>query len=211
DLLIHVTRFFREPESFDAITKHVLPKIMQTLRDEHSIRVWVPGCSTGEEAYSIAMVVLEYLHGARAAAPVQVFATDISDTAIDHARGGFYPPSIVSDVSPERLRRFFTKVDGGYRIIKAVRDACIFARQDLTRDPPFSKLDLILCRNVLIYLGSELQKRVMNVFHYALKPTGFLVLGAAETIGSHANLFGVADKKRRIHQKKLVSVAEVKL
>jgi two-component system CheB/CheR fusion protein len=210
DILIHVTRFFREPESFDAITEHVLPKIMPTLRDEDPIRVWVPGCSTGEEAYSIAMVVLEYLHGATAAAAVQVFATDISDTAIEHARGGFYPQSIVSDVSPERLRRFFTKVDGGYRIIKAVRDTCIFARQDLTRDPPFSKLDLIVCRNVLIYMGSELQKRVMNVFHYALKPTGFLVLGAAETIGPHSDLFGVADKKHRIHQKKPASVGEVR-
>jgi two-component system CheB/CheR fusion protein len=208
DILIHVTHFFREPEAFDVIREQIIPKILQGLRDEQPIRVWVPGCSTGEEAYSIAMVLLEYLDGTTTATPIQVFATDISDTAIDQARSGFYPQSIAADVSPERLRRFFSKIDGGYRINKAVRDLCIFARQDVTRDPPFSKLDLILCRNVLIYLGAELQKRLMTVFHYALKPVGFLVLGAAETIGAHSDLFSGGEKKQRIYQKRLLSAGD---
>src|SRR5262245_40981727 len=211
DILIHVTRFFREPESFAAITGTILPKILELQREEQPIRIWVPGCSTGEEAYSIAIVVLEFLADRNAAVPVQVFATDVSESAIEHARTGSYTEAIAADVSPERLRRFFTRVDSGYRVTKAVRDVCIFARQDLTRDPPFSKLDVILCRNVLIYMGTDLQKRLMNVFHYALKPTGYLVLGAAETIGLHSDLFSVADKKYRIYQKKLVAPAEVTL
>src|SRR5262245_30763048 len=211
DILIHVTRFFREPESFAAITGTILPKILELQREDQPIRIWVPGCSTGEEAYSIAIVVLEFLADRNAAVPVQVFATDVSESAIEHARTGSYTEAIAADVSPERLRRFFTRVDSGYRVTKAVRDVCIFARQDLTRDPPFSKLDVILCRNVLIYMGAELQKRLMNVFHYALKPTGCLVLGAAETIGLHSDLFSVADKRHRIYQKKLVSPSEMHL
>jgi two-component system CheB/CheR fusion protein len=134
--------------------------------------------------------------------PIQIFATDISETAIEQARAGLYPPSAVEDLSPERLRRFFTKSDGQYRINKPIRDLCVFARQDLTRDPPFSKLDLIVCRNVLIYLGQAIQSRLISVFHYALKPTGFLMLGSAETIGPHSDLFSVSDKKQRIYRKK---------
>ena len=137
----------------------------------------MPGCATGEEAYSIAIALLEYLGDDANSAPMQVFATDVSEEAIERARAGVYPESIAADVSPERLRRFFTRVDGHYRVSKIVRDACIFARQDLTRDPPFSKLDLIVCRNVLIYLGPRLQRKLMGVFHYALKPHGFLMLG----------------------------------
>src|SRR5205085_879029 len=125
-----------------------------------------PGCATGEEAYSVAICLLELLGDDAAATPVQVFATDVSESAIAQARAGTYPQSIAADVSPERLRRFFNEVDGGYRISKAVRDIVIFARQDLTRDPPFSKLDLIVCRNVLIYLGPLLQQKLMSVFHY---------------------------------------------
>src|SRR5262249_10866947 len=131
-----------------------------------------------------------------------LFATDVSESAIEHARDGVYPESIAADVSPERLRRFFSKADSGYRIAKRVRDVCVFARQDVTRDPPFSRLDLILCRNVLIYMGSDLQKKVMTVFHYALKPTGFLMLGHSETVGSYSDLFSVADKRHRVFQKK---------
>ena len=148
----------------------------------------MPGCATGEEAYSIAIALLEYLGDDANSTPVQVFATDVSEEAIERARAGVYPESITGDVSPERLRRFFTRVDDQYRVSKIVRDTCIFARQDLTRDPPFSKLDLIVCRNVLIYLGPRLQRKLMGVFHYALKPSGFLMLGGAESVGTHAGI-----------------------
>jgi two-component system CheB/CheR fusion protein len=202
DILIHVTRFFRDPDSFAALRAEILRQIIESRHEDLPVRVWVPGCSTGEEAYSVAMVICEYLGDRVGSVPVQVFGTDISEGSIEHARAGFYAQSIEADVSAERLRRFFIKVDGGYRIAKSVRDLCVFARQDLTRDPPFSKLDLILCRNVLIYMAAGLQRRLMGIFHYALRPTGYLVLGAAETVGRYADLFSVADKKHRFYQKK---------
>jgi two-component system CheB/CheR fusion protein len=206
DILIHVTHFFRDPESFEAVIGKIMPRINELHNGDSPIRVWVPGCSTGEEAYSIAIAILEAMRDDMSAIPLQVFATDVSEAAIEHARAGIYPESIVSDVSPERIRRFFTKADGKYRIAKNVRDTCIFARQDLTRDPPFSKLDLIMCRNVLIYLGPVLQKRLINVFHYALKPTGYLMLGAAESVGPHTDLFSIADKRHKIYTKKPATV-----
>src|SRR4029453_1013028 len=166
-----------------------LPQIPGNTRDDEPIRIWDAGCSTGEEAYSIAMVLLEYLADHRLAMPVQIFATDISENAIDRARNGIYSAEIVADVSNARLRRFFTKCDGGYRVAKAVRDTCVFARQDLTRDPPFSRMDLIVCRNVLIFLQASVQHKLMTLFHYALKAQGFLMLGTAETIGQHSDLF----------------------
>jgi two-component system CheB/CheR fusion protein len=202
DILINVTRFFREPESFDVMREKVFPRVLQRRGADEPIRVWVPGCSTGEEAYSIAIALLEYIGDRGQAADVQIFATDISETAVDHARAGVYPESIAADVSPERLRQFFMKIDGSYRINKTVRDMCVFARQDLTRDPPFSRLDLVVCRNVLIYLGPVLQKKLMNVFHYAIRPDGFLMLGSAETAGPHSDLFTTADKKFRLYTKK---------
>ena len=202
DILIHVTRFFRDPGSFNALTQEVFPKIVEQRERDSPIRIWVPGCSTGEEAYSIAIALLEYLGHRASVIPVQLFATDISEAAIEHARGGAYLENITADVSRERLRRFFSKADGKYRISKHLRDLCVFARQDLTRDPPFSRLDLIVCRNVLIYLGAQLQKRLMSVFHYALKADGFLVLGSAESTGQQADLFGIVDKKHRIYSKK---------
>ncbi|HSU68766.1 MAG TPA: chemotaxis protein CheB, partial [Tepidisphaeraceae bacterium] len=157
DILIHVTRFFREPESYEVLTGKVFPQILRDRKGDQPIRIWVPGCSTGEEAYSVAISLLEFLGDDAQSVAVQVFATDVSESAVEQARGGLYPQSISSDISPERLRRFFTSEDGKYRISKSVRDTVIFARQDLTRDPPFSKLDLIVCRNVLIYLGPVLQ------------------------------------------------------
>jgi two-component system CheB/CheR fusion protein len=208
DILINVTRFFREPESFEVLAARALPSILADRRDDQPIRVWVPGCATGEEPYSVAMLLLEHLAerlggggggGLPLDVPVQIFATDVSATAIEQARAGIYGEAITADVSPERLRRFFTKVDGSWRVNKAVRDCCIFARQDLTRDPPFSRLDLIVCRNVLIYLGPVLQNRLMQVFHYALRPGRFLLLGSAETVGSHADLFSVRDKRHRLY------------
>ena len=142
---------------------------------------------------------------------MQIFATDVSESAIEQARAGVYPASIEGDVSADRLRRFFTKHDGGYRVGKVIRDVCIFARQDLTKDPPFSRLDLILCRNVLIYMDAVLQKKLLSVFHYALNASGFLVLGQAETVGAHATLFSLVEKKYRIHRKKTAPGASVTL
>jgi two-component system CheB/CheR fusion protein len=162
----------------------------------------VSGCATGEEAYSLAITLVEFLQKDFADTRVQVFATDVSETAIEFARAGIYPSTIEADVSTDRLRRFFTRHDGGYRVTKMIRDLCVFARQDLTKDPPFSRLDLILCRNVLIYMDAVLQKKLLSVFHYALNPSGFLVLGQAETVGAQATLFSLADKKFRIHRKK---------
>ena len=209
DILIHVTRFFREPESYEALATHVLPALLEKRGENDPIRVWVPGCSTGEEAYSVSMTLAEFLEKEKKGGlPIQIFGTDISEAAIGFARNGIYPESISADVSPERLRRFFSSADGTYRISKAVRDTCVFARQDVTRDPPFSRLDLILCRNVLIYMSLALQRRLMNIFHYALKPSGFLMLGHAETIGPHVELFELTDKKHRVYRKKLTTVPD---
>jgi len=204
DLLIHVTRFFREPESFAVLAAEIYPQLIAAQRDDHPIRVWIAGCSTGEEAYSVAITLLESLGDRAGSVPIQIFATDVSENAIDHARTGIYPGSIAADVSPERLRRFFTKIDGSYRVSKSVRDLCIFARQDLSRDPPFSKLDLVVCRNVLIYMTAALQRKLLTVFHYALKPHGCVMLGHAETVGTLSDSFTVEDKRHRIYKKKLL-------
>jgi two-component system CheB/CheR fusion protein len=204
NVLIHVTRFFREPESFDALKQDIFPQILQTRNADQPIRIWIPGCSTGEEAYSVAIGLLEFLEERSLSLPIQIFATDLSDAAVQHARTGLYPMTISEDVSAERLRKYFTVSDGHYRVAKSIRDMCIFARQDLTRDPPFSRLDLVICRNVLIYLGPVLQKKVISIFHYALRHHGFLMLGSAETVGLHAELFSIVDKKHRIYAKRSV-------
>ena len=202
DLLINVTSFFREPEVFEALKKRVFPRLLKNPPPQTPIRVWVPGCSTGEEAYSIVIALLEFLGNKGASVPVQVFATDISESAIDKARIGIYPAGIAADVSAARRRRFFVKHADGFQISKAVRDVCVFARQDLTKDPPFSKLDLISCRNLLIYFGPMLQKRVIPTFHYALKPDGLLLLGGSETIGGFADLFALADSRHKLYTRK---------
>ena len=202
DLLINVTSFFREPEAFEALKKTVFPRLLKDRPARTPIRVWVPGCSTGEEAYSIAITLIEFLGTKGASVPVQVFATDISEPAIGKARVGIYPVGIAADVSAARLRRFFVKYDGGFQISKAVRDLCVFSRQDVTKDPPFSKLDLISCRNLLIYFGPELQKRVIPTFHFALKPAGLLLLGGSETIGGFADLFALADRRHKLYTRK---------
>jgi two-component system CheB/CheR fusion protein len=200
DFLIHVTRFFREPESFDVLKTSVLPAITGNGREP--IRAWVAGCATGEEAYSLAIIVLEALGDKPGDRRIQIFGTDVSEAAVDFARRGVYPSAISTDVSPERLKKYFTGVEGGYRVSKLLRELCVFARQDLTRDPPFSHLDLICCRNVLIYLDAARQQKLLSVFHYALKPTGALLLGHAETIGFHSELFAVIHKKQRIYRKR---------
>lgn len=205
DMLINVTGFFRDSESFEALKDQILPSIAKNRSPEEPIRIWVPGCSTGEEVYSIAICLLEFLGDRAANTPIQIFATDISETVIAKARTGVYIENIVADVSPERLRRFFVKVDRGYQIAKSVRDMCVFAKHNLTKDPPFSNLDLISCRNVLIYMGLVLQNGVMQILHYALKPSGFLMLGSAEGIGNFPDMFAPVDKKHKIYSKKVTS------
>jgi two-component system CheB/CheR fusion protein len=205
DMLISVTGFFREPKMFEVLKKKVLPAITEGRNSDVPIRVWVPGCSTGEEAYSIAICLLEYCDGQQIGWPIQIFATDVSDTAIETARAGCYPQNIAVDVSEQRLHRFFAKFGSGYQISKAIRDACLFARQNVIKDPPFSKLDLISCRNLLIYLDMPIQKQVIPVFHYALNPKGFLVLGSSETIGAFSDLFSPADRKFKIYSKKVAA------
>jgi two-component system, chemotaxis family, CheB/CheR fusion protein len=207
DLLIHVTGFFREPETFLALRKHVYPKLFEGRKPDNPIRIWVAGCSTGEEVYSIAITLLEYMwvHSrniSQAATAIQIFATDISDTALDRARTGLYTEAAVSEISAERLKRFFVRLDGGFQINKSIRDMCIFAKQNLVKDPPFSNLDLVSCRNLLIYLGPVLQRRVIPTLHYALKPSGFLMLGTSENLGGFAEHFGLVNKKDKIYQKR---------
>ncbi|MEJ2147808.1 MAG: CheR family methyltransferase [Acidobacteriota bacterium] len=198
-----MTGIFRDQEAFEALSEKAFPEIV-TRAEGGLIRIWVPGCSTGEEAYSLAIALLEYLGDKAGAIPIQLFATDIDELAIDKARAGIYPENIVQDVHSDRLRRFFTKVEGGYQINKRVREMCVFAVQDVAKDPPFSRLDLISCRNLLIYLGPVLQKRVLRIFHYALKPNGFLFLGTAESIGGKADLFAAVDPKEKVYLKKAV-------
>ncbi|HEY9632443.1 MAG TPA: CheR family methyltransferase, partial [Coleofasciculaceae cyanobacterium] len=205
DSLIHVTSFFRDPESFQALKSLVFPIIIKDKTPGTPIRIWVAGCSTGEEAYSIAICLLEFLAEQFPRLPIQIYATDISETVIEFARNGFYTPSQVANVSPERLYRFFVPVDGGYQVSKSVREVCVFARQNLIGDPPFSRLDLISCRNVLIYLGTPLQKKLLPIFHYGLKSTGFLLLGTSETVGDFTDLFTLYDKRNKIYAKKLIT------
>ncbi|WP_310427738.1 chemotaxis protein CheB, partial [Chamaesiphon sp. VAR_48_metabat_135_sub] len=201
EILIHVTSFFRDPEAFELLKTKVFQTITQHKSAESPIRIWVAGCSTGEEVYSIAICLLEFLAERVIQRPIQIFATDISDLSIEKARSGIYTENQMVDVSPERRLRFFYPIEGGYHISKAVRELCVFARQDLSTDPPFSNVDLISCRNVLIYLGDALQRRIMPIFHYSLNQTGFLLLGTSESTGKSGDLFTVVDKKQRIYQK----------
>ena len=202
DCLISVTSFFRDGEAFQALRERVLPAFLAERPADASIRVWVPGCASGEEAYSIAICLLEAAGHPPTNPTFQIFGTDLSDAALKKARAGLYLENIAQHVSAERLRRFFTKVDGRYQVSKAIREMCVFARHDLTRDPPFSRMDLISCRNVLIYLKPRLQERVFATFHYALAPSGFLWLGPAESVGEASPLFSVLDDQHRIYARK---------
>ncbi len=211
DLLIHVTEFFRDEGTFDTLRNKILPSLLQDRKPEDGpLRIWVPGCSTGQEVYSLAMVILEFLWAydksrRSPAIPqlvVQIFATDISDFALNRARSGIYAANEVSGISKEQLNRFFVRHDGGYQIHKSVREMCVFAKQNVVKDPPFSNLDLISCRNLLIYFGPILQKRAIPTFYYALKPRGYLMLGPSESLGSFEDLFTLVDKKHKIYQKK---------
>ncbi|OYY67040.1 MAG: SAM-dependent methyltransferase [Burkholderiales bacterium 28-67-8] len=195
ELLINVTSFFRDPEAFDALKREVLPAMIQAKSADLPLRIWVAGCSTGEEAYSIAMVLRELMEGAPHQLKIQFYATDLDDEAIATARAGLYPLNIAQDVSPERLRRFFLLEGDSYRVKKDIREMVVFAVQNLIQDPPFTRLDLLSCRNVMIYLEPELQGRVVPAFHYALRPGGVLFLSPSESIGSHTELFEPLNRK----------------
>ncbi len=209
DLLIGVTSFFRDPEPFAVLEKIVLPKLLAAKPAGAVVRVWIPGCSTGEEAYSVAILLAELMEAKKQRHPVQIFATDIDSDAITTARAGIYPESIATSVSPERRARYFTvQPDGSsLKIHRSIRDLLVFSEQDVTKDPPFSKLDLISCRNLLIYMGGELQRRLIPLFHYALNPGGFLFLGTSESIGEFDDLFSVLDRKAKVYQRKVASAA----
>jgi len=202
DLLISVTGFFRDPSAFQTLQKKIFPRLVQNRPDDAPVRIWTCGCSTGEEAYSLAIAISEFMEKSRKRHPVQIFASDINDRGLEKARAGLYHENILLDVSPERLRRYFTKVEGFYQVSKSIRDTCVFARHNVAIDPPFSNLDLISCRNVLIYLTPVLQKRVMPIFHYALKPHGILFLGTSENIGEASAFFEQIDKKHKFFGRK---------
>jgi two-component system, chemotaxis family, CheB/CheR fusion protein len=201
DFLIRVTEFFRDPDSFDALRRYVFPTLCEGRPAKQPIRIWVPGCATGEEVYSVAIALLEYLGNGAPAFRIQIFGTDVSEAALQKARAGVYHVNSLRDVSPERLERFFTKQNGDYGIAKDIRDLCLFARQDVTRDPPFSRLDLISCRNLLIYLDEVAQRRVLRTFHYALRPQGRLFFGPAESVAQSSELFEQADKRFRVFRR----------
>jgi two-component system CheB/CheR fusion protein len=200
DLLIHVTEFFRDRAVFDRLVEQVFPELLRAKSATAPVRVWVPGCSTGEEVYSLAMLLIE-LCGERSR-PLQLFGSDLSERAIECARRGHYPETIAAQVGEERLARFFRQEEGGYRISRDVRERCVFVRHDLVTDPPFSKLDLVSCRNVLIYLGQSLQQRVIPILHYALNQPGYLLLGPAETIAGFEKHFEPIDAEARIYARK---------
>lgn len=207
DILIHVTSFFRDPESFGVLKQAVLPQLVHMERGKAPLRVWVPGCSSGEEVYSLCITLLDVIEQCQQAVELTVFGTDLSQRMIEHARAGLYSENIAADVPAETLRRYFVKVDGGYRVSAEVRERCVFARQDITRDPPFSKLDMVMCRNLLIYLSQAAQRKVTEIFHYALLPQGVLALGRSETIGQLPELFSVLDGRWKIYQRKQTTLA----
>lgn len=213
DLLIGVTNFFRDPDAFKALEEEVIPKLFLNKTADTQIRIWSTGCSTGEEAYSIAILLQESMNLLKQSYNVKIFGTDIDAHAIETARAGLYPASIAGDLSPERLSRFFTlEPDGAnYRVHKSIRNLLIFSEQDVIKDPPFSKIDLISCRNLMIYMSGGLQKKLIPLFHYALKPGGFLFLGSSETIGEHGELFNVLDQKSKLYQSKEIPFGEQRM
>ncbi len=202
DLLIGVTQFFRDPESFEFLATSVIPDLFREKKDEGQVRIWVPGCASGEEAYSIAILLAEYAEKLEKKPKIQIFATDLDVEALDFARKAKYPAEIAEHVSPARLKAFFKKVGNSYELIDSVRELCIFSPHNLIKDPPFSRIDAISCRNVLIYLEADLQKKLLPLFHYALNPSGYLFLGPSENIASRSEHFRVADQRHRVFQRK---------
>lgn len=201
ELLIGVTSFFRDPEAFKVLKQYLLQMMAEKPKDS-SFRVWVPGCSGGEEAYSLAILIRECMDELNRSFKVQVFGTDLDNDSIQMARNGIYPASVAGDVTPERLRRFFVREENSYRISKDIREMAVFAIQNVIKDPPFTKLDLLSCRNLLIYLDTDLQKKLIPMFHYGLQPGGLLFLGTSESIGGSLDLFSLLDKKWKIFRRK---------
>jgi len=201
DLLISVTNFFRDPGVFEALAP-LLKDALASRKSTEAFRVWVPGCASGEEVYSLAICLNELIEELELDTPLQLFGTDISELALERARSATYHDTIAQDVSAERLRRFFNRVDRGFQVVKEIRESCFFARQDVINDPPFGHMDLISCRNLLIYLDATLQRKILPVFHYSLNETGLLLLGSAESIGESSDLFSVVDKQNRIYTRK---------
>lgn len=204
DMLIGVTNFFRDPEAFEALEKQIIAGLFSEKKTNETVRVWSAGCSTGEEAYSLAILLAEHQQRLKERINVQIFATDIDSRAIAAARAGIYPASIAADISQDRLERFFSLEPGDsfYQINQKLRDMIVFSEQNVIKDPPFSKLDLVSCRNLMIYMGYDLQKKIIPLFHYALNPGGILFLGSSETIGEFGNLFATVDRKSKIYGKK---------
>ncbi len=202
ELLISVTSFFRDPQAFDALCEKALPESIESRGEDQAFRAWVPGCASGEEAYSVAIVLRECMDKLNRHLNVQIFGTDLDVRAIDAARGGVYSGGITADVSKERLDRYFTREDNSYRVRKEIREMLVFAPQNVIKDPPFTKLDLIVCRNLLIYLDTELQKRLLPILHYALRPGGLLFLGPSESISTNADLFEPLDGKWKLYRRR---------
>ena len=201
DILINVTEFFRDPESYKGLAEHVFPQLIKKRHPDSPIRIWVAACATGEEAYSIAILLVEFLAEVGSRIPIQIFATDISEPCLQKARAGLYSEGNLRGLSKERIKRFFEKVDGGYKINKSIRQLCLFSRHDLNADPAFGKLDLVSCRNILIYFTPILQKRIISIFHYALRTDGLLWLGKSEGTSGAAKLFTIVDKTHKIYSK----------
>ena len=200
ELLINVTRFFRDPQAFEALKTDVLPGLLGALGEDRTVRVWVPGCATGEEAYSIAILLHEALEAGAPAFRVQLYATDLDEEAIALARAGRYPKSIEQDLTPQRLARYFSEEEAGWRVKKEVREMVVFAVQSVIKDPPFTRMDLVSCRNLMIYLEPALQDRLVRTFHYALRPGGVLMLSPSEGVGEHPDLFEAVDRKWKFYR-----------
>ena len=201
ELLINVTNFFRDPEAWEALALSI-QALVSSRPVGSSLRVWVPGCSSGEEVFSIAILLHECMQASQRQLDIQIFGTDLDARAIDKARAGLYPEGVADDLTPERLKKYFTSDKGSYRIRKDIREMTVFALQNVIKDPPFTQMDLISCRNLLIYLNADIQKKLLPIFHYALKPDGLLFLGSSETIGSFSDLFEPLDKRWKIFRRK---------
>jgi two-component system CheB/CheR fusion protein len=211
DLLINVTNFFRDADAFESLAASVLPKVFENRGADDTVRVWVPGCSTGEEVFSIAMLLREHMDKLSAVPRVQIFATDIDERALSVARVARYPEALLDSVSPERRKRFFIPDGGSYVVSKDVRELCVFSPHSVIRDPPFSRIDLVSCRNLLIYFGAEAQNQVIPTFHYALRPDGYLFLGSAENVSQFAELFVPIEKKHRIFRRRSDVTSSIRL
>jgi two-component system CheB/CheR fusion protein len=211
DFLINVTSFFRDPDFFSILTKEVFPNVIKRTKTAEPFRIWVAGCATGEEAYSIAISLVEYLEKEKLSIAIQIFASDLDAEAVEKARPGIYPFSALQGISADYRKKYFIKTENHYQIIKAVRELIVFSQHNLLKDPPFSRMDLISCQNVLIYLEAEPQKRILQVIHYALKPTGYLFLGKSESIGSLSELFEPTDKKIKLFSRKVAQTSRLDL